>query len=143
MKLNTIEIGGKKFPILCDLNVLETIQEEFGTVNEFERALLGLKLVKNEDGTQAYREDGSPKMELVEPSIKAIKIALVEMVNEGIAYTAFNEGKSWEMMEDLELLAICTIPYTELAETLHNEYKRCFETKKSMPREAKRAKKTR
>lgn len=140
MKLNMIDIGGKKYPLLCDLNVLEMIQDEFGTVNDFERKLLGLDYVKDEKGNQIYTEDGSPKMKLVEPSIRAIKIALVEMVNEGIAYEAFSQGKSWEMLEDLDILAMCTIPYRELADILHEEYKRCFLTKKPMPRETKRTK---
>lgn len=140
MKLNKIDIGGTKYPLLCDLNVLETIQTEFGTVNEFERKLLGLEYAKDAEGNQIYKEDDTPAMKLVEPSIRAIKIALVEMVNEGIAYEAYSQGKSWEMLDDLEVLALCTIPYRELADILHDEYKRCFLTKKPMPRETKRTK---
>lgn len=137
MKLNTINLGGKKYPLLCDLNVLETLQDEFGTVSEFERKLLGVRYVKDSEGNLVYDEDGNARMELVEPSIKAIKIALVEMVNEGIAYEAYRQGRSWEMIEELDVLVLCTIPYSELASMLHEEYKRCFLTKKSTPREKK------
>lgn len=136
-KLNRIRIGETEYPILCDLNVLETLQEEFGNVNTFERKLLGLEYVKDENGQQVYQEDGRPRMTIVEPSIKAIKIALVEMINEGIAYEAYSEGKQWDMLDDLEILAMCAIPYTELSTIIHDEYKRCFETKKPMPREKK------
>lgn len=136
-KLRTIRIGDTDYPMLCDLNVLETLQEEFGSVNTFERKLLGLEFVKDEDGNQVYQADGKPKMTLVDPSIKAIKIALVEMVNEGIAYSAYSEGKQWDMIDDLMLVANCTMPYTEIANIVHEEYKRCFETKKPMPREKK------
>lgn len=140
MKLNTIQIGNEKYPLLCDLNVLDTIQTEFGSVNEFERKILGLEFQKDEHGNQIYTPEGKPQMYLVDPSIKAIKIALVEMINEGIAYSAYAEGKSWDMVDDLEILALCQIPYTELSTILHNEYKRCFETKKSMPREKRQKK---
>lgn len=137
MKLNTITLGGKKYPLLCDLNVLETLQDEFGTVSEFERKLLGVRYVKNSEGDIVYDEEGNARMELVEPSIKAIKVALVEMVNEGIAYEAYSQGRSWEMIDELDVLVLCTIPYSDLANILHDEYKRCFLTKKSTPREKK------
>lgn len=137
MKLNTITLGGKKYPLLCDLNVLETLQDEFGTVSEFERKLLGVRYVKDSEGNLIYDEDGNARMELVEPSIKAIKVALVEMVNEGIAYEAYSQGRSWEMIEELDVMVVCTIPYSDLANILHDEYKRCFLTKKSTPREKK------
>lgn len=137
MKLNTINLGGKKYPLLCDLNVLETLQDEFGTVSEFERKLLGVRYVKDSEGNLTYDEDGNARMELVEPSIKAIKVALVEMVNEGIAYKAYSQGRSWEMIDELDVMVMCTIPYSDLANILHDEYKRCFLTKKSTPREKK------
>lgn len=137
MKLNTINLGGKKYPLLCDLNVLETLQDEFGTVSEFERKLLGVRYVKDSEGNLTYDEDGNARMELVEPSIKAIKVALVEMVNEGIAYEAYSQGRSWEMIDELDVMVMCTIPYSDLANILHDEYKRCFLTKKSTPREKK------
>lgn len=137
MKLNTINLGGKKYPLLCDLNVLETLQDEFGTVSEFERKLLGVRYVKDSEGNLVYDDDGNARMELVEPSIKAIKIALVEMVNEGIAYEAYSQGRSWEMIDELDVMVMCTIPYSDLANILHDEYKRCFLTKKSTPREKK------
>lgn len=137
MKLNTINLGGKKYPLLCDLNVLETLQDEFGTVSEFERKLLGVRYVKDSEGNLTYDEDGNARIELVEPSIKAIKVALVEMVNEGIAYEAYSQGRSWEMIDELDVMVMCTIPYSDLANILHDEYKRCFLTKKSTPREKK------
>ena len=141
-KLKTIQIGNENYPILCDLNVLDTLQNEFGSVHDFELALMGVKYIKDKDGRQIYTEDGEPQIEVVEPSIKAIKIALVEMVNEGIAYKAYCENKSWDMLEDFEILVNCQIPFSELSNILHEEYKRCFETKKSTPRESKRKKTT-
>lgn len=141
-KLTMIDLGGHKYPLLCDLNVLETIQNEFGSINEFELALLGVEYMRDADGKQMYLEDGTPRVMSKEPSIKAIKIALVEMINEGIAYQAYKEGKSWDMLEDLDIVSDCHIPFNELSTILHAEYKRCFETKKPMPRESKRKKTT-
>lgn len=61
----------KKYPIKCDLTVLEEIQEKYGTINEFELKLAGW--MKNEK-----------KLVKTEPSMKAIRFALPLMINEGI-----------------------------------------------------------
>ena len=129
--MNTITINGVSYPILCDLNALETIQEEFESINKFEMDLLGLKLVKDEGGKQVYERDGSPKMELIEPKIKAIKIALVAMINEGLRFNAYQSGTACEQVSGEKLIAECEIPYYELARKLHEEYKRCFASKKN------------
>lgn len=53
-KLKRILINGKTYPIKMDLNVLETIQNEYGTINEFERDILGLKFAKDAEGRQIF-----------------------------------------------------------------------------------------
>lgn len=131
MKLNTIKIGTVKYPLLCDLNALEHIQDEYESVNAFEMALLGLSLVKDKEGKQIYESDGTPKMNLGEPKIRAIRIALVSMINEGLAYQAYQNGTTYDQVDGEELIASCTIPYYELGKILHAEYKRCFATKKN------------
>jgi hypothetical protein len=35
INLNEIEMNGKKYPFYCDLNVLELIQDNFKSVNQF------------------------------------------------------------------------------------------------------------
>lgn len=131
MKLNTITIGAKKYPLLCDLNALEQIQDEYGSVNVFEMELLGLKYVKDDDGKQLYNSNGTPQMEIIEPKMRAIKTALVAMINEGLAYQAYHKGTEYIEVDGADLIANCTIPYFELKDILHAEYKRCFETKKN------------
>ena len=38
--MNTIELTGRKYPIKCDLLVLEKIQDKYGTIGEFEQKLM-------------------------------------------------------------------------------------------------------
>lgn len=129
-KLKRIMIGDQMFPIKLDLNVLEQIQETYGTINEFERKILGLKLAKNSKGKVAYGKDGKPIWVSVEPSVKAINTVLPMMVNEGIAIEAEETGRSWEPVSDLWVAANCHIDFNVLAKMIHAEFKRCFEIKK-------------
>lgn len=129
-KLKRIMISGKTYPMKCDLNVLEALQEEFGSVNEFERQLLGIRFKKDEEGKQLYTKDGDPQMYIVEPSIKAIKTALPLMINEGLAIEAARKGAVAEQVEELDIIAGCDISFELLSRMIHEEYKKCFVTKK-------------
>lgn len=130
-KLKNIKIGGVNYPLKCDLNVLQNLQEVFGSVSEFERDLLGVRFLKNDDGTQVYTPEGDPAITLVEPSIKAIKYALLFMINEGLEYYAHEKGKEYEPIEDMDIITKCDIDFNVLKNVLHDEYKKCFVTKKS------------
>lgn len=129
-KLKRIMIGGKTLPIKIDLNVLEHIQNNYGTINEFERKILGIEAARDAEGKVIYGEDKKPVMVSVEPSIKAIKTVLPSMINEGLAIEAEELGKSWEAVSDQWVYANCTIAFDTLAEIIHEEFKRCFEIKK-------------
>lgn len=129
-KLKRIMIAKKTYPMKCDLNVLEALQEEFGSVNEFERLLLGIRMKKDEEGRQLYTKDGEPQIYIVEPSIKAIKAALPLMINEGLAIEAAEKGGVAERVEDLDVIAGCDISFELLSRMIHEEYKKCFVTKK-------------
>lgn len=61
--MQTIEYGGKTYRLVFDLNVMEAIQDEYGSIDAWG------KLTENEDG---------------EPNIKALVFGVTEMVNEGI-----------------------------------------------------------
>lgn len=122
-------IGGQNLPLKIDLNVLEHIQNEYGTIYQFERDLLGLQFKKDEDGNQMYK-DGEPVMIRTEPSIKAIKTVLTAAINEGLAIEAGEENRSYEKVTDEFVIRECTIPYDVLGEILHEEFRRCFATKK-------------
>ncbi len=129
-KLERIMIGGRALPIKIDLNVLEHIQNVYETVNEFEREIIGAKVARDEKGKVVYDADKKPVFLKTEPSIKAIKMVLPLMINEGLAIEAEETGKSWEPVSDLWVCANCTIAFEVLADIIHEEFKRCFEIKK-------------
>ena len=133
-ELKKIIIKGKTYPVKIDLNVLQVIQEEYGSINEFERDLLGIKYQKDEDGNQIYDEKGDPAIYFVEPSVRAISMVLPLMINEGLAVEAHRTGREPEQVENSEILAECDISYEYLAEIIHEEYSACFVTKKNSPK---------
>ena len=128
--LKRILIGDKTYPFRIDLNVLEQIQEEYGTINEFERELMGLRCKKDADGQQIYDEDGTAVMKLVEPSIRAIKTVLPLAINEGIVIEADEQNKPAEKLTEDFIIRNCTVGFEVLSKMLHKEFRRCFATKK-------------
>lgn len=130
MKSKKIKLGTKTYPVICTLNVLEEIQESFPTIQEFERELLGLYFVRDEDGQIVYKEDGSPKFGMKEPSIKAIRIALVSMINEGLKVDAYEKNKVYEPVDEVRIMQECDVRYSELASFLHDVYAESMSTKK-------------
>ena len=129
-KLKRIRIGSKVYPFKIDLNVLEAMQEEFGTVNEFERQLRGMHYRKDEDGHYIKNDDGNLMMYITEPSIKAIKAVLPAAINEGLAIEAEWENREMQPVDEEQIIRDCTISFTVLGRKLLEEFKRCFETKK-------------
>ena len=73
MKVKYIVLSGKKYPAICTLNVLAEIQEHYSTTMEFEREILGLYYLRNENGEYILDDNGNPKMGMKEPSAKAVK----------------------------------------------------------------------
>ena len=63
-KLNYIEANGRKYPIVFNINVMEEIQEAYGSVSQWG------SIVENTGGG--------------EPRVKDLKIGLMAMINEGI-----------------------------------------------------------
>lgn len=113
IKINdTIEL-----PIKCDLYVLNMLQQEYGSIEEFEMKLVGLK---EKDG-KTYR---------VEPSVNAVAHALPLMVMEGMDIEKELNGRHYDVKSVKHLIALTTRNYRELAKELHEEMKRCFQTKK-------------
>lgn len=129
-KMARIRIGKKDYPMKMDLNVLEHIQEEYGSINQFERDILGIEYLKDENGKQLYTKDGDCRMRIVEPSVKAIKAVLPMMINEGLAIEADIRGGEYVPVSEQEIFRECRIPFGDLADMIHEEFARCFETKK-------------
>lgn len=63
-KLSYIEANGRKYPIVFNINVMEEIQEAYGTISKWGA------IVENAEGG--------------EPKVKDLKIGLMFMINEGI-----------------------------------------------------------
>ncbi len=131
--LNTITLQGEKYPIRCDINVCEMLQDEFGSLAEFERRLLGLEFQRDAKGqirTTVRPEDGRavPDFKLTEPSIKAIRIAIKTMTQEGKLF-ALEQG---DPVPDIDVdKAILNMQFDRgnVAKQLHEEYARCLEQK--------------
>lgn len=130
-KLEEIRIGDVYYPIKIDLNVLEHIQETYGSIGAWEMDLKGWHYSEDEDGNRLFDKKGSPVMYRTEPSIKAINTVLAAMINEGIAIQAEQQGKPYDEVPDLQIISECEIDYTELAVLITKEFDRCFAVKKA------------
>jgi len=130
-KMTHIIISGKSYPIIIDLNVLEYIQNEYGSIHKFERDLIGVHYKKDMNGNQEYTEDGKPQMYITEPSIKAIKMVLPAMINEGLEIEAEEKDRNYEKVTEKQIFRNCNVDFNFLSDIIHSEYKRCFEIKKA------------
>ena len=131
-KLNTVRIGGKRFPIKCDFAVLQTIQENFGTLKQFEQKLIGMEPILDKDGNPIFETtDGveTIKFRTTEPNLKAIALALPIMINEG-KKQAEEQGEEIPDIDYKEAIREADFSIVEVAVDLHNEYRRCFDRKK-------------
>ena len=131
-KLNTVRIGNKKIPIKCDFSVLMMLQEEFGTLKNFEQKLIGLNPVLDKDGNEIYETNAEGveaiKYKTTEPSLRAISIALPLMINEG-RIQAEAQGETFDF-DYKTAIAEADFSIIEVAVDLHSEYRRCFDRKK-------------
>jgi len=130
-QLSYLDVGENRYPYIIDLNVLEALQEEFQTLQAFEREIVGLEIVRDEEGHTVFDEEGKPLFLTKEPSVKAVKRALILMIREGLRIEAIRENRQCRSITDEEILADCSmIPHKVLAEIIHSEYFRRFKTKK-------------
>lgn len=129
-RLKRMILGGINYPYKIDLNVLEYIQENYGSVNTFELDLIGARFLKDEEGRQLYDEDGEPRMYRAEPSIKAVKMVLPAMINEGLEIEAEETGEVFTPVSEQLLFRECDVSFEFLSKMIHEEFRRCFATKK-------------
>lgn len=69
--MQTIEYRGKAYKLVFDLNVMEAIQDEYGSIEEWG------KLIEPKVG---------------EPNVKALVFGVMEMINEGIEISNEDDG---------------------------------------------------
>ena len=70
-KINYLETATEKFPLVFTLNVMESIQEKYGTIEAWSNLI---------------QRDG-------EPDIKALKFFITEAINEGLEIEAEKTGE--------------------------------------------------
>lgn len=124
-KLNYIELSGEKYPIKCDILVLERIQDKYGDFSEFEDKLLGFEPLLDEEGGQVKNEDGFRMGTFSTPDIDTLKDALFWMMEEGMEIEK-DAGKDVEPVEEVKILREIDIPLDEVKNILHDEFSRCF-----------------
>ena len=129
-KLRRIMIGEKTYPFKIDLNVLEMVQEKYGSVKVFERELFGWRYRKDEEGKQMYSSDGVPMIYIVEPAVTAVKMILPAAVMEGMQIEADEHNRPMEDITEEYIIHNCNVPYMDLCVMLQEEFSRCFATKK-------------
>ena len=125
-KLKILIVGDKKYPIKMNNYVLEAIQEEYGTVNEFEKKLVGIVDIEKEDGEIVKKR--------VEPSIKAINFVLPLIVKEGMRLDSYNKQEDPDNIDDYEIVGKINVSFWELSKIIHEEMNRCFQSKKNQPK---------
>lgn len=82
-----LEIEGKKYPMAFTLNVMEAIQDEYGTIDKW--------------GDLTEGKDG-------EPNIKALVFGLTEMINEGLDIDAEEKGKDYKALTHKQVARLLT-----------------------------------
>lgn len=135
-EMNRIELSGVSYPIKCDMVVLERIQEEYGSIDDFENDILTWEYVLDEKGEKimktAKKKDGDnpedeeiPETQFRWPKAKAVNFAVYCMVNEGMEI----EGKERPFKSVQDAARAIDTHLVETAITLHNEFMRCFKRK--------------
>lgn len=111
-------------PFRCDLYVLNAIQNQYQTIEAFERELVGMYRKADSDSTS---EDA---YEMREPSIKAVLFALPMMVREGFRAEKEENSRYVPDMNDMQLVLSIRRDYRLIANDMHEELRRCFGVKK-------------
>lgn len=128
-KLSYITLSGEKYPLRCGMEVLEIVQDKYGSIEEFENRLMPFERKKDKNGEDVLNEEGVPIGRYVIPKISDLGDALHLMVTAGLEMEADLSGKETESVTRKELLQKADMPPTVLGEILHAEMMRCFRRK--------------
>lgn len=123
-KVNYIELSGDKYPMKCDILVLEKIQEEYGDLTEFENNLTGFVPKRDEEGELVRNEEGFMVGVYGIPDAKTLRKALMWMVQEGLEI----EGTQMEITE-VDIARKVDMSPVELGHVLRDEFSKCFKRK--------------
>ena len=138
-EMKKIVMQGKEYPIKCDLLVLEKLQQEFGSLNDFENGLITMEEIKEDKMAEEagdleqelQRELGvepeeKKKYKVKFPDMKCVKAALYYMVNEGEEIEAEREGRTPVVYTREELGRKVGAAIIGIANQLHMEFYNCF-----------------
>ena len=118
-----VELSGEKYPLKCDILVLEKIQEEYEDLSDFENKLTGFQPDLDEEGEIVRNEEGYMVGRNGIPDAKTVRKALTWMVQEGLEI----EGK--EKIDEKEIARKVDVSPVEIGKQLREEFSRCFERK--------------
>jgi hypothetical protein len=113
------------------------IQDKYESISDFERKLMGWKVLHDEEGSPVYEDDGiTLKKEQTDPSISTILDALYLMIQEGQLVEKLQgaaEGSRTEpvTMDELKLAMFTSVDFITLSVILHTVFMRCFTVKKN------------
>ena len=79
-----ITYKGKNYRLVFNLNVMEAIQDEYGTLERWGDLTDGTKVVRDDRGDPVLNDDGEIMRVETEPNAKAVKFGFWAMLNEGI-----------------------------------------------------------
>ncbi|MCI7181882.1 MAG: hypothetical protein SOY12_00645 [Schaedlerella sp.] len=128
-RLQYIELSGERYPLKCDLLVLEKIQDEYKDISEAENRLTGFVPDKNEDGTYVKNDDGYIIGHYGMPDVKVLNQMLHWMVSEGFAVESDEKKLPIRDISKEELIRKIDMSPRELSDTIHEEFNRCFKRK--------------
>lgn len=125
--MEIVTLGGKEYPIKCDIDVLIEIQEQFDGLNAFEMLLGGFRTVNHPDGSVMLDDKGVPILERTEPSLRAIREALPYMLKE--AALTLKDIKPIDLSEADEAIKNARFDMIDTAKAMYHEFNKCFERK--------------
>lgn len=136
----TIEMNGEKYPVYCDLYVFQQIQEKMD-INDFERKVIGARIVRDEDGQPVFDKDKRFRLEFVGPDINTLIFGLTLMINEGLLIQSEQENIDLEPVDEKYIARISDMSVIELSNIVHEAFGRCCGSKKNIKQNPRSRKK--
>ena len=137
----TIKMNGEEYPIYCDLYVFQQIQEKMD-INDFERKVIGARIVRDEAGQPVFDKDKRFRLEYVGPDINTLIFGLTLMINEGLLIQSEQEDMDYEPVDEKYIARISDMSVIELSNTVHEAFGRCCGSKKNIKQSPKNRKRS-
>ena len=116
-----LQYKDKTYDVVFNLNVLEQIQEEYGTLDNWADLTDGEEVVFDEDGNPVIDQDGKQVTKPKEVDAKALKFGIWCMINEGIEIKNDEEGTDEPLVTKNQVGRMLTTYGVEEATQLVNQ----------------------